>query len=172
MEEEKQQFDKKVMVAIDERDCSYDALIWVLKHLKESITKSPLVIFAAQPLPNFKYPIFAAQLGFARMYFPDSATSDLIDRVKEQNKKVSLGLLEKAKGICTSHGVKVETVTEIGDPKEAICNAVETYKINLLVVADQADGIFQRFFQESLSSYCLKNAKCPVLTVIKTDVQQ
>ncbi|XP_022726679.1 uncharacterized protein LOC111282717 isoform X2 [Durio zibethinus] len=144
MEGEKPQFEKKVMVAIDERDCSYHALIWTLKHLKESITKSPFVIFAAQPLPNSKYHIFAAQLGFARMYCLESATPDWIDFVKEQNRKVSLGLLEKAKGICTSHGVKVETVTEVGDPKEAICNAVENYKINLLVVGDQADGILQR----------------------------
>ncbi|OMO63534.1 UspA [Corchorus capsularis] len=96
MEEEKQQFQKKVMVAIDERDCSYDALMWV----------------------------------------------------------------------------KVETVTEVGNPKEIICNAVENYKINLLVVGDQADGILQRIFQESLSSYCLKNAKCPVLVVKKSDVQE
>lgn len=40
--------------------------------------------------------------------------------------------------------VKVETVTEVGDPKETICNAVETYKISLLVVGDQANGILQR----------------------------
>ncbi|XWS47983.1 hypothetical protein CRYUN_Cryun13aG0032500 [Craigia yunnanensis] len=172
MEEEKEQFHKKVMVAIDERDCSYDALIWVLTYLKESITKSPLVVFAAQPLPKFKYITFAPQLGFARLYCAESTTSDLINSVKEKNRKVSLGLLEKAKAICASHGVKVETVTEVGDPKEVICNAVENYKINLLVVGDQADGVLQRVFQESLSSYCLKNAKCPVLVVNKTGVQQ
>ena len=74
MEEEKEQFHKKVMVAIDERDCSYDALIWVITYLKESITKSPLVVFAAQPLPKPKYFTFAAQLGFARMYCPESTS--------------------------------------------------------------------------------------------------
>ncbi|XVF84778.1 hypothetical protein PTKIN_Ptkin17bG0065900 [Pterospermum kingtungense] len=144
MEKEKQQFLKKVMVVIDERDCSYEALIWVLKYLKESITKSPLVIIAAQPLPNYKCLTFAAPLGFARIYCPESTTSALIESVKEKNKKVSLGLLEKAKGICASHGVKVETVTEVGDPKEVICSAVENYKINLLVVGDQDDGVLQR----------------------------
>ncbi|XP_021298858.1 universal stress protein A-like protein isoform X1 [Herrania umbratica] len=165
MEEEKKRCQKKVMVAIDERGCSYHALMWVLKNLKESITKSPLVIFAAQPLPEYRYFTFAAELGFAHMYCPLLATSDLVDSVKKKNKKVARGLLEKAKGICARQGVKVETVTEVGDPKETICNAVEKYEISLLVVGDQANGILQRAFQESLSSYCLKNAKCPVLVV-------
>ncbi|XVE84865.1 hypothetical protein DITRI_Ditri17bG0046700 [Diplodiscus trichospermus] len=164
MEEEKQQCHNKVMVAIDERDCSYDALIWVLKHLKESITKSPLVLFAAQPLPKSNNLTLAAPLGFARMYCPESSNL-IINSVKEKNEKISRGLLEKAKGICESHGVKVETITEVGDPKEAICNAVKNYKINILVVGDQTDGIFQKVFQESLSSHCLKNAECPVLVV-------
>ncbi|XVE84866.1 hypothetical protein DITRI_Ditri17bG0046700 [Diplodiscus trichospermus] len=153
MEEEKQQCHNKVMVAIDERDCSYDALIWVLKHLKESITKSPLVLFAAQPLPKSNNLTLAAPLGFARMYCPESSNL-IINSVKEKNEKISRGLLEKAKGICESHGVKVETITEVGDPKEAICNAVKNYKINILVVGDQTDGIFQKLsFPPSQSNW-------------------
>ncbi|KAG7941788.1 hypothetical protein I3843_16G064400 [Carya illinoinensis] len=41
--------ERKVMVAIDESEYSHYALIWVLDNLKESITKSPLVIFMTQP---------------------------------------------------------------------------------------------------------------------------
>jgi hypothetical protein len=57
--------EKKVMVAIDESEYSYYALNWVLDNLKESIIKSPLVIFMAQLPPQNSY-TFAASLGSAR----------------------------------------------------------------------------------------------------------
>lgn len=65
--------ERKVMVAIDESDYSHYALMWVLENLKESITKSPLVIFMAQPPTKSCY-TFAASLGSARMYCPVSAS--------------------------------------------------------------------------------------------------
>jgi hypothetical protein len=65
--------EKKVMVAIDESEYSYYALNWVLDNLKESIIKSPLVIFMAQLPPQNAY-TFAASLGSARMYCPVSAS--------------------------------------------------------------------------------------------------
>lgn len=64
--------EKRVMVAIDESECSHYALMWVLDNLKESITdKSPLLIFMAQP-PPVNNITFAAPLGSARMYCPGS----------------------------------------------------------------------------------------------------
>ena len=69
MEKETKGSEKKVMVVIDENENSYHALMWVLDNLKESVTKSTLVIFAAQPLTNYTN-VFAAPLGFARMHFP------------------------------------------------------------------------------------------------------
>lgn len=65
--------DKKVMVAIDESDCSHYALMWVLDNLKDSIIKSPLIIFVAQP-PATGNITFAAPLGVARMYYPISSS--------------------------------------------------------------------------------------------------
>ncbi|XP_057961054.1 uncharacterized protein LOC131153049 [Malania oleifera] len=158
--------EKRVMVAIDESENSYNALMWVLDNLKESITKSPLVIFAAQPPPQYNY-TFAASLGSARMYCPVSATADFVNSVREQEKKVVLGLLEKAKSICTSRGVKAEIVTDIGDPSTAICNAVEKLEISLLILGNQGTGKLKSTLLGSVSSYCVQNAKCPVLVVKK-----
>lgn len=61
--------EKKVMVAIDESETSYYALMWVLQNLQESITKSsyPLILFMAQP-PAPNNDIFAASLGSARVF--------------------------------------------------------------------------------------------------------
>uniref|UniRef100_A0A5B7BG46 Putative universal stress protein A-like protein n=1 Tax=Davidia involucrata TaxID=16924 RepID=A0A5B7BG46_DAVIN len=159
---------KKVMVAIDENESSYHALMWVLENLQESITNSgnPLVIFMAQPSPKNSL-VFPAPLGLARLYCPVSAIPEFVNSVQDKNMRVSLGILEKAKRICTSHGVDAETIAEVGDPKEAICNAVQKYKINLLVLGDRDLGKIKRAFLGSVSNYCVHNANCPVLVVKK-----
>ncbi|KAB1221074.1 Universal stress protein A-like protein [Morella rubra] len=158
--------ERKVMVAIDESDYSHYALMWVLENLKESITKSPLVIFMAQPPTKSCY-TFAASLGSARMYCPVSATPEFVNSVKENNKKLTSAFLEKAKEICASHGVNAETLTEVGDPSTAICNAVQKFNINLLVLGERGLGKLKRALLGSVSSYCVQNAKCPVLVVKK-----
>ncbi|CAL5350161.1 uncharacterized protein LOC114305966 isoform X1 [Camellia sinensis] len=161
---------KKVMVAIDESGSSYHALMWVLENLRESISRSanPLIIFMAQPSATTAN-VFAAPLGSARMYCPILANSEFVNSVQEQNKVVSMGILEKAKSICASHGVNAETIAQDGDPKQAICDAVEKYNINLLVLGDHELGKVKRALIGSVSSYCVHNAKCPVLVVKKPE---
>ncbi|CAA3019483.1 universal stress A [Olea europaea subsp. europaea] len=74
----------------------------------------------------------------------------------------------------------VETIIEAGDPKEAMCEAVEKLKVELLVLGSHSQGALQRLFtvlQEtvvaakaflrSISNYCVHNAKCQVLVVKK-----
>ncbi|XP_002283457.2 uncharacterized protein LOC100249069 isoform X1 [Vitis vinifera] len=161
------QVHKKVMVAIDENECSYHALMWVLHNLKESIGNSPLVIFNAQP-PPYRNNTFAASLGTARMYCPVSAAPEFINNVQEQNKKVSAALLEKAKSICSSQGVNAETISEVGDAQQAICDAVQKLNITLLILGDRGIGKIKRAFLGSVSNHCVNNAKCPVLVVKKS----
>ncbi|KAM7464328.1 hypothetical protein LguiA_032449 [Lonicera macranthoides] len=161
---------KKVMVAIDESEGSYYALMWVLENLRETITKlegNPLVIFMAQPQLKNTGGIFAAPLGSARMYCNAFPTPEFANSVHEQNYKVATGILEKAKSICASHGVNAETVTEVGDAREAICDAVQKYNITLLILGDRGLGKIKRTLLGSVSSYCVQNVKCSVLVVKK-----
>ncbi|KAJ4828888.1 hypothetical protein Tsubulata_039861 [Turnera subulata] len=159
---------RKVMVAIDESEYSYHALIWALDNLKEVIAGSPLVIFAAQPTPDC-FHTYGAQFGSTRMSSPVPATKSLISKVLDQKREFTLLLLEKARTICENRGVKAETITEAGEPRELICNAVEDHKIKLLVVPNRPIGFLKRVFQGSLGDYCYKNAKCPVLVVKKPE---
>ncbi|KAF9677357.1 hypothetical protein SADUNF_Sadunf08G0099300 [Salix dunnii] len=87
-------------------------------------------------------------------------TMDLFNSVQQQNKKVALGLLEKAERICASKGVIVEAITEAGYPKEVICDAVQKCGVNLLVIGDKENGNIKRALQGSVSSYRVENAKC------------
>ncbi|KAK1321909.1 hypothetical protein QJS10_CPA03g00528 [Acorus calamus] len=89
------------MVAIDESECSHHALEWVLDNLRESISSSAsapaaseedrlLTIYTAQPLTNL-------------LYFTESP--ELIESIEEQQKKVSMAVLKRAKETCAKRGL-------------------------------------------------------------------
>ncbi|KAK2979957.1 hypothetical protein RJ640_017972 [Escallonia rubra] len=65
--------------------------------------------------------------------------------------------------------VVTETLTEVGDPKEIVCQTVEKLDIQLLVLGSHGRGALKRAFLGSVSNYCVHNAKCPVLVVRKPD---
>ncbi|CAN1826428.1 Universal stress protein A-like protein [Linum perenne] len=159
---------KKVMVAIDESEFSHYALEWALSNLGDTISKSsaPLLLFTAQPFSDFAY-LNASTFGAALSLHSCIAAPELVASVHENQKKVTIALLDKAKQICSAHGVEVETETEIGDPKQAICDAVDKHGIQLLVLGSHSRGPIQRAFLGSVSNYCVHNAKCPVLVVKK-----
>lgn len=151
---------KKVMVAIDESESSHYALEWTLQNLRESIENSKLFIFTAQDLQDLSY-LYASSFG--------AAPPELVQTVQENNKKFTAALLKKAKDICNQYGIEAETVTEIGDPKEAICEAVDKHNIQLLVLGSHGRNALKRVFLGSVSNYCVHNAKCPVLVVRKKE---
>ncbi|XP_010542168.1 PREDICTED: universal stress protein A-like protein [Tarenaya hassleriana] len=147
---------KKVMVAIDESDCSKRALSWTLEYLKDSILDSEIIVFTAQPPLELSY-VYASSYG--------AAPIELINSMQENHKNAGLNRLEEGKKICAEHGVTPRTVMETGNPKEQICEAVEKLGIDLLVVGSHGRGAIQRTFLGSVSNYCVNNAKCPVLVV-------
>ncbi|XP_059283900.1 uncharacterized protein LOC132037405 isoform X2 [Lycium ferocissimum] len=132
---------KKVMVAIDESESSYYTIKWVLENLQESIRSSgnPLVIFMAEPRPNHGNTL-APLLAPARMYCNIASTPEFVSSVQERNHMVSVGILEKAKSLCCTHGIDAETCTIVGEAREAICDAVQKLNISLLILGDHGTG--------------------------------
>ncbi|KAI4988630.1 hypothetical protein ZWY2020_035870 [Hordeum vulgare] len=57
------------------------------------------------------------------------------------------GARHKAKAIYTDHGVDAETVIEVGDPKETICQAADKLNVDLLILGSHNRGPIQRFTQ-------------------------
>ncbi|KAI8554768.1 hypothetical protein RHMOL_Rhmol05G0122600 [Rhododendron molle] len=82
--------------------CSFEGVLrcWFVKHVTIGNTNVLMIRLCLLVTSN----VFAASLGSARIYCPVSATSEYMYCVQEQNKVVSKGILEKAKGICTTHG--------------------------------------------------------------------
>ncbi|KAL9256618.1 Universal stress protein A-like protein [Drosera capensis] len=148
---------KKVLLAIDDSECSHYALEWALENVHNKIASSGLVLFHA--ISNDYSGVYAGTYG--------GAPPELINSIQENQKKFGNALLEKAKQISAKHGIEAETVIEIGTPKEVICEAAEKLGIGLLIVGSHSRGAFQRAFLGSVSNYVVHNAKCPVLVVRK-----
>lgn len=55
---------KRAMVAIDESECSRQALRWTLENLRASFASHPLVIFTVQPIANLAF-VSATSLGYS-----------------------------------------------------------------------------------------------------------
>ncbi|KAL1189677.1 hypothetical protein V5N11_006129 [Cardamine amara subsp. amara] len=151
---------KNVMVIIDENNSSYDLLIWVLENQKDTIESSKVFIFAKQPQNSFTPPtVLSSSLGFAQIFYPFSPNAELIKLAQEKKMKIALGILEKAKKIYLNHGIKAETFTDAGDPKDIIPKIVQERNIDLLVmISDQ---------QTQKLKKCLHNTDCSLLLVKK-----
>ncbi|KAK9074513.1 hypothetical protein SSX86_007111 [Deinandra increscens subsp. villosa] len=150
---------KKVMVAIDESEYSRYALEWALQNLHESIANKELVVFTVQPISDYGY-LHASSYG--------ATPPELIRNIQENQKKIALNLLDQAKDLCNKYGITAETMTEVGDPKELICEAVDNLKIQLLVLGSHSRGAIKRAFLGSVSNHCVQSVKCPVLVVKKS----
>uniref|UniRef100_A0A7N0U1S9 UspA domain-containing protein n=1 Tax=Kalanchoe fedtschenkoi TaxID=63787 RepID=A0A7N0U1S9_KALFE len=126
---------KKVLVAIDESECSHYALSWALQNL-DSVKDAKVYILTVLPVADIGY-IYASTLGHT--------APELIQSVQENQRKVAGLLLEKAKKICAEHGVDdVETISEPGDPKQVICETAEKYDVQLLVVGSHGRNAIKR----------------------------
>ncbi|XP_059316948.1 universal stress protein A-like protein [Lycium ferocissimum] len=146
------------MVAIDESECSFYALEWALENLYQSLLNAEVVLFTAQPIADYGY-IYAESFGVT--------SPELMASVQENQRKVANAILKKAKDLCTQHAIVAETATQVGDPKQTICEAAEKLHVNLLVLGSHNKGALQRTFLGSVSNYCVHNAKCAVLVARK-----
>lgn len=139
------------MIAIDDGDCSLFAVEWAVSNLK------PVILSGAELI------LFTA---ISNDYSGGNArTLDLIATIQEKQENFAIALLDRAKNLCAQCGVDSETVYEFGSPKEEICDAVDKYKIQLLVLGSHGKGSIRRAFLGSVSNYCVNNAKCPVMVV-------
>lgn len=157
--EQEKEKEQKMMVAIDESECSHYALEWALRNLRPR----RLLLLTVQPLAPLTYLPAGSPLG------PSVVSPELIRSVREHQRQLTQALLHKGKAICADHGVDAETVIEVGDPKETISEAAEKLNVDLLILGSHSRGPIQRFFLGSVSNYCTHHAKCPVLVVKKQD---
>lgn len=158
---------RKVLVAVDESDESMYALSWALDNLiiqggphagAQHSSSNTVVLLHVQTQPQ----VFVGPAG-PGFYI----TPEIIDSVKKHQEEISKKVLLRAKILCDEKHLETETMIALGDPRDAICEAVHKLNIDYLVVGSHGYGAIKRAFLGSVSDYCAHNAKCPVVIVKK-----
>ncbi|KAJ7965804.1 Universal stress protein A-like protein [Quillaja saponaria] len=157
-----------VIVAVDGSEESMNALKWALHNLKlrlpepDSSAGSFIVLHVQSP------PSIAT--GLNPGVIPFGGPSDLevpafAAAIEAHQKRITEAILNHALQICSESNVKVKSHVVVGDPKEKICEAVESFHADLLVMGSRAFGPIKRMFLGSVSNYCTHHAQCPVIVV-------
>ncbi|KAH9313701.1 hypothetical protein KI387_022328 [Taxus chinensis] len=148
---------RRVLVAVDVSEQSMHALKWAVDNLQLS-SADTLILCHAKRLP-------AAYEGLGGPGFlltPEVSLSleKYVDRIAED-------VMNKAREICSGSQVKVEEEIVKGDARESLCEAVQKFEADFLVIGSHGYGTIKRSFLGSVSDYCAHHAKCPVLIVKK-----
>ncbi|GJP44433.1 hypothetical protein CLOM_g3840 [Closterium sp. NIES-68] len=142
---------RNIVVAVDESDQSFYALQWAFDHIiRKEVDKAILV--------TVETPITSNAEAFA---IPEEDELHVEDDRKQESKSVA----DRAEAICKDN--KVTSVTKIyqGEARGAICQACEENEASMLVIGSHGHGPVKRSFLGSVSDYCSKYARCPVVVI-------
>lgn len=95
---------------------------------------------------------------------PLDATSQ--DEASFESWRASRGeSLKQAADWVVEHGLNVDAILAVGDPRKMLIEATEARNPDIIVVAGRGSGLFQGVVPGSVSSFLLRHAECPVLVM-------
>jgi len=95
---------------------------------------------------------------------PLDATSQ--DEASFESWRSSMGAsLKEAADWVAGHGLDVEAILAVGDPRRMLLEATEQKNPDMLVVAGRSSGVLQGMVLGSVSAFLVRNAECPVLVM-------
>lgn len=153
--------ERKIVVAIDESKESMHALSWCLTNLlvpQNSNSKPTLVLLYVKP-PS---PIYSSFDAVGYMF-----SNDVVGAMEKYGNNLVSSVMERAEAVYRNFNntVSVERVVGSGEAKDVICNTVEKLQADTLVMGSHGYGFLKRTFLGSVSEYCAKTVKCPVVIV-------
>ncbi|XP_020596376.1 uncharacterized protein LOC110036308 isoform X1 [Phalaenopsis equestris] len=156
--------EKRVMVvAFDDSEHSIYALHWTLRHFFAGA-------HGGGPLTDvYKLLILHAAAGPSPVIgLGGPGVAAVLPKVESELWKISDQVIEKAREICVSNSV-VDVAYEAiqGDARNVICDAVEKFHADVLVVGSHGYGAVKRAVLGSVSDYCAHHANCTVMIVKK-----
>ncbi|XP_010523981.1 PREDICTED: universal stress protein A-like protein [Tarenaya hassleriana] len=149
---------RKIVVAVDEGAESMNALSWSLANLFPSGSDNTLILLYVKPPP----PPYSSLDATGYMI-----SGNMMEAVEKYGSELVESVMARAQAVCrkfTSH-ILVQRVVGRGDAKEVICNTVEKLRADTLVMGSHGYGFFKRALLGSVSEYCAKRARCPVIIV-------
>ncbi|XP_047336647.1 universal stress protein PHOS34-like [Impatiens glandulifera] len=156
--------EQRMVVAVDESEESMHALSWCLTNLLSSSSSSGAttttlyLLYVKPPLPVY------SSLHPAGYLF----TGDIVRKIENYGRELTHSVMSRAESVYRSYNInniKVEKKVGTGDAKDVICFAVEKLKADVLVMGSHDYGFFKRALLGSVSDYCAKHVKCPLVVV-------
>jgi nucleotide-binding universal stress UspA family protein len=149
----------KTLVALDSSDASSKALQQALHLLTH--TDMTFVLLSVEELVSIpKISSVPGVLGEDDV-MEWQQEADLINIEKEQ---LAIALT-KAEHACQQAGVAFTTRSEIGIPKQTICEIAQKEGCNLIVIGSHSYGWIEKMLSGSTSDYVVHHAHCAVLVV-------
>ncbi|KAF5741532.1 universal stress protein A-like protein [Tripterygium wilfordii] len=152
--------EQRIVVAVDESEESMYALSWCLSNLVSHTPDCKLVLLYVKPPPPVYSSIDAPGYLFS---------NDLIATLEKYGTDLVRSVMERAEAVYRNFSIDVERVVGSGEAKDVICNAVKQLEADTLVMGSHGYGFLKRAFLGSVSDYCAKNVKCPVVIVKNHD---
>ena len=73
--------------------------------------------------------------------------------------------LKNAANWVVKHGLNVDAILAVGDPRKMITEAAANKNPDILVVARRGAGLLEKMALGSVSAYLIRHAECPVLVM-------
>ncbi|KAH0462500.1 hypothetical protein IEQ34_010075 [Dendrobium chrysotoxum] len=152
-----------IVVGIDDSEHSFYALQWILGHFFAGGGAASalgagykLVIIHAKPFST-------SVIGIG-----GPGVADVLPYVELDLKRIAAGVIEKAKEHCVANSVS-DVIFEVveGDARNVLCDAVDKFNADVLVVGSHGYGAIKRAVLGSVSDYCAHHAHCTVMIVKK-----
>ncbi|KAI9182130.1 hypothetical protein LWI28_022379 [Acer negundo] len=158
MEGEMRKTEQKIVVAVDESEESMDALSWCLSNFFSNNTNNTLVLLYVKPPP----PVYSTLDAAGYMF-----SADVIKAMEQYGSDMVNSVMQRAEAVYRNFetDINVERVVGCGEAKDVICGVVEKLKADTLVMGSHGYGFIKRVLLGSVSDYCAKHVKCPVVIV-------
>ncbi|CAI0406000.1 unnamed protein product [Linum tenue] len=159
------------VVAVDGSEESMYALRWALDnvHLRSPPADSSelpgsFVVVHVQSPPSIAAGLNPGAIPFGGPI--DLEVPAFAAAIEAHQKRITQAILDHALEICRQKKVvTVKSQVVIGDPKDKICEVVESLNADLLVMGSRDFGAIKRMFLGSVSNYCANHAQCPVIII-------
>ncbi|XP_058188395.1 universal stress protein PHOS32 isoform X2 [Rhododendron vialii] len=157
--------DRRIVVAVDESEESMYALSWCLTNLlsqqakTNNINNTTIVLLYVKPPP----PAYSSMDPTGYLF-----GGDVVATMEKYSRDLANSVMNRAEevyGAFNTTTIKVEKKIGSGDAKNVICVAVEKLAADVLVMGSHDYGFFKRALLGSVSDYCSKHVKCPLVVV-------
>ncbi|KAL3827773.1 hypothetical protein ACJIZ3_016575 [Penstemon smallii] len=152
--------EQKVVVAVDESEESMYALSWCLNNLlsgNHNPNTTLILIYIKPPVPVY------SSLDVTEILFAE----DVIATTEKYSKDLANSVMSRADAVYRNYNTKVKVEKKVGsgDAKDVLCMAVDKLGADILVMGSHDYGFFKRTLLGSVSDYCAKHVKCPLVVV-------